>query len=47
MAVAGLVAVMALAAGTFMMSHHKDGRGAIFIAGAVVAAILAVLARPR
>jgi hypothetical protein len=47
MAVAGLVAVIALAVGIIMMAHHKDSRGVIFIAAAVVAAILAVLARPR
>ena len=46
MAVAGLVAVIALAMGVIMIAHHKDSRGVIFIAAAAVAVILAVLARP-
>jgi len=47
MAVASLVAVIALAAGIIMLAGHKDGRGAIFIAAAVAADVVAVLARPR
>lgn len=47
MAVAGLVAVVALIAGILMMTDHKSGRGVIFIVAAVVAAIVAVFARPR
>jgi glucose uptake protein GlcU len=47
MAVASLVAVIALVIGIIMMAHHKESRGVIFIVGAVVAAIFAVLARPR
>ena len=46
-AVAVLVAVIALVAGVIMMADHKDGRGAVFIVAAVVAAVIAVLARPR
>lgn len=46
-AVAVLVAVIALVMGIIMLAHHKDGRGAVFIAAAVVAAVIAVLARPR
>lgn len=47
MAVAGLVAVVALIAGVLMMTDHKSGRGVIFIVAAVVAAIVAIFARPR
>jgi hypothetical protein len=47
MAVVGLVAVVALIAGVLMMTNHKSGRGVIFIVAAVVAAIVAVFARPR
>lgn len=47
MAVAGLVAVVALIAGVVTMTDHKNGRGVIFIVAAVVAAIVAVFARPR
>jgi glucose uptake protein GlcU len=47
LAVAGLVAVVALIAGVLMMPDHKRGRGVIFIVAAVVAAIVAVFARPR
>jgi hypothetical protein len=46
MAVAGLVAVVALIAGVLMMTDHESGRGVIFIVAAVVAAIVAVFARP-
>jgi hypothetical protein len=46
-AVAILVAVIALVMGAIMMAHHRDSRGVIFIAAAAVAAIIAVLARPR
>jgi hypothetical protein len=46
MAVAGFVAVVALIAGILMVTDHKDGRGVIFIVAAVVAAILAIFARP-
>ena len=45
--IAGLVAVIALVPSIVMMTHHKDGRGAVFIAAAVAAAVIAVLARPR
>jgi hypothetical protein len=45
--IAILVAVIALVMGIIAMVHHKDGRGAIFIAAAAAAAIIAVLARPR
>jgi len=44
-AVAFLVAVIAVVTGIVMMAHHKDGRGAVFIAAGVVAAVIAVLAR--
>ena len=47
MAVAGLIAVVALIVGVLMMTDHKSGRGVIFIVAAVVAAIVAVFARPR
>ena len=47
MAVAGLVAVVALIVGVLMLTDHKHGRGVIFIVAAVVAAIVAVAARPR
>jgi phosphate starvation-inducible membrane PsiE len=47
MAVAGLVAVVALVAGVLMVTDHRSGRGVIFIAAAVVAAIVAMFARPR
>ena len=47
MAVAALVAVVALVVGISMMADHKDGRGVIFIVAAVVAAIVAMVARPR
>jgi hypothetical protein len=47
MAAASLVAAVALAMGIIMMDHHKDGRGVVFIAAAVAAAVLSVLARPR
>jgi hypothetical protein len=46
-AMAVLVAVIALVMGVIMVAHHKDSRGVIFIAAAAVAAIIAVLARPR
>ena len=46
-AIAILVAVIALVMGAIMMAHHRDSRGVIFIAAAAVAAIIAVLARPR
>lgn len=46
-AVAVLVAVIALVTGIVMVGHHKDGRGVLFIAAAVVAATIAVFARPR
>jgi hypothetical protein len=46
MAVAGLVAVVALIVGVLMMTDHKGGRGVIFIVARVVAAIVAVFARP-
>ncbi len=47
MALAGLVAVVALIAGVLMVTEHKSGRGIIFIVAAVVAAIVAIFARPR
>ncbi|MFY9933922.1 MAG: hypothetical protein WAK82_38540 [Streptosporangiaceae bacterium] len=47
MAVAGLVAAVALIVGVLMLTDHKHGRGVIFIVAAVVAAIVAVAARPR
>ena len=47
MAVAGLVAVVALIAGVLMLTDHKSSRGVIFIVAAVMAAIVAVFARPR
>jgi phosphate starvation-inducible membrane PsiE len=47
MAVAGFVAVVALVAGILMVTDHKSGRGVIFIGAAVVAAIVAISARPR
>jgi hypothetical protein len=47
MAMAILVAVIALGIAITMMVHHKDSRGVIFIVAAVVAAIIAVLVRPR
>jgi hypothetical protein len=47
MAVAGLVAGGALIGGVLMMTDHKRGRGVIFIVAAVVAAIVAIFARPR
>ncbi len=47
MTAAGLVAVVALIVGVLMLTDHKSGRGVIFIAAAVVAAVVAVLARPR
>jgi hypothetical protein len=47
MAVAGLIAVGALAFGILMLTEHRDGRGLIFIAAAVAAAVVAVAARPR
>jgi phosphate starvation-inducible membrane PsiE len=47
MAAAGLVAVAALIVGVLMLIDHKDGRGVIFIAAAVVAAVVAMFARPR
>ena len=47
MAMAILVAIIALVMGVIMMAHHKDSRGVIFIVAAAVAAIIAVLARPR
>jgi hypothetical protein len=47
MAMAILVAVIALVMGVTIMAHHKDSRGVIFIVAAGVAAIIAVLARPR
>jgi phosphate starvation-inducible membrane PsiE len=47
MAAAGLVAVVALAVGVLMLTDHKSSRGVIFIVAAVVAAIVAVFARPR
>lgn len=47
MAMAILVAVIALVMGIFLMVHHKDGRGIIFIVAAAAATIIAVLARPR
>ena len=47
MAIAGLVAVVALVIGILMITDHKSGRGVIFIVAAVVAAIVAMFARPR
>jgi hypothetical protein len=47
MAAAGLVAVVAVIVGALMIIDHKSGRGVIFIAAAVVAAIVAIFARPR
>ena len=47
MAVAGFVAAVALSVGVLMLTDHKSGRGVIFIVAAVVAAIVAVSARPR
>jgi hypothetical protein len=47
MAVAGLVAVAVLIVGILMLIDHKSSRGVIFIVAAVVAAGVAVLARPR
>jgi phosphate starvation-inducible membrane PsiE len=47
MAVAGFVAVVALSVGVLMLIDHKSSRGVIFIVAAVVAAIVAVSARPR
>ena len=47
MAVAGLVAVVVLIGGVLMMTDHKSGRGVIFIVVAVMAAIVAIFARPR
>jgi hypothetical protein len=47
MAVAGIVAVVALIFGVLMLTDHKSGRGVIFIVAAVVAAIVAMAARPR
>ena len=47
MAVAGFIAVVALIAGILMLTDHKGSRGVIFIVAAVVAAIVAGLARPR
>ena len=47
MAVAGFVAVVALIVGILMVTDHKSGRGVIFIVAAVVAAIVAISARPR
>ena len=45
--IAVLVAVIALVTGVVMLAHHKDGRGVLFIGGALVAVVVAVLARPR
>jgi hypothetical protein len=45
--VAGLVAAVALIVGILMMIDHKSGRGVVFIVAAVVAAIVAMVARPR
>jgi glucose uptake protein GlcU len=47
MAVAGLVAVIALVAGIVMLTDHKSSKGLIFIVAAVLAAIVALFARPR
>ena len=47
MAVAGFVAVVALIVGILMVTDHKHGRGVIFIVAAVVAAVVAISARPR
>jgi phosphate starvation-inducible membrane PsiE len=47
MATAGFVAVVALIVGILMVTDHKSGRGVIFIVAAVVAAIVAISARPR
>ena len=47
MAVAIFVAVVALGVGITMLVDHRTGRAVIFIAAGVVAALLAVLARPR
>jgi glucose uptake protein GlcU len=47
MAVAALVAVVAVIAGVLMLTDHKSGRGVIFIVAGVVAAVVALLARPR
>jgi glucose uptake protein GlcU len=47
MAVAGLIAVVAVAAGVLMLTDHKSGRGVIFIVAGVVAAVVALFARPR
>jgi glucose uptake protein GlcU len=47
MAVAGFVAVVALSVGILMLTDHKSSRGVVFIVGAVVAAIVAMSARPR
>jgi len=47
MAVEGFVAVVALIVGTRMLTDHKSSRGVIFIAAAVVPAVVAVYARPR
>lgn len=46
-AVAGLVAVVAVIAGVLMLTDHKSGRGVIFIVAGVVAAVVALFARPR
>jgi glucose uptake protein GlcU len=47
MAVAALVAVVAVIAGVLVLTDHKSGRGVIFIVDGVVAAVVALLARPR
>jgi hypothetical protein len=47
MAAAGFVAVVALIVGILMVTDHKSGRGVIFIVAAVVAAVVAISARPR
>ncbi|HEY0935983.1 MAG TPA: hypothetical protein VGD91_19860 [Trebonia sp.] len=47
LAVACFVAVVALGVGVLMLTDHKSGRGIVFIVAAVVAAIVAVSARPR
>jgi hypothetical protein len=47
MTVAIIVAVVAVVVGIVMLSRHKEGLGALFIVAGVVAAVLAMVARPR
>ncbi len=47
MAAAGFVAVVALSVGILLLTDRKSSQGAIFIAAAVVAAVVAVSVRPR